>query len=141
MANLTADREDYRKVGDLRYYPVAATTKLFKGSLVAVDTGGHAVKAAATANFVTAGVAFEQVDNTGAAGDKDVRVWATGSFVFNFSGTATQADVGKQVYAVDDNTVKLFDGGAGAVNVLVGRIVEFISASSVRVAITTDVAS
>src|SRR5215213_8984519 len=105
MANLTADREDLRQDGILVAFPLSAV-KVFKGSLLANNTAGYAAKAADTSGFTLAGVAYEQVDNSaGSAGDKSVRCWRKGVFELNFSGTAAQADVGKAVYMVDDNTV------------------------------------
>jgi hypothetical protein len=134
MANLTADREDLRQDGILVQYPVS-NVKLFKGSIVAVNTSGYAVKGVDTASFFLAGVAYEQVDNSaGSAGDKKIRVWRKGIFEFNFSGTASQADVGKSVYMVDDNTVAL--AATTTNDVLVGRITEFVTASKVRVEIS-----
>lgn len=131
MANLTADRDALRQDGELISMPLAAV-KVFKGSLLTNNTSGYATKAADTANFTLAGIAYEQVDNSaGAAGDKSVRVERTGVFELNFSGTATQGDVGKAVYAVDDNTVAL--AATTTNDVLVGRIVSFVSATKVRV--------
>jgi hypothetical protein len=131
MANLTADREDQRQDGILVAVPLS-NVKVFKGSLLTNNTSGYAVKGADTASFTLAGVAYEQVDNSaGSAGDKEVRVWRKGVFEFNFSGTASQADVGKAVYVVDDNTVGL--AATTTNDVLVGRIVQFVSASKVRV--------
>jgi hypothetical protein len=131
MTNLTVDREDLRQDGILVSVPLS-NVKVFKGSLLAFNTSGYAVKAADTASFNLAGVAYEQVDNaSGSAGDKEVRVWRTGVFEFNFSGTASQADVGKAVYMVDDNTVAL--AATTTNDVLVGRIVQFVTASKVRV--------
>jgi hypothetical protein len=134
MANLTADREDQRQDGIILSVPLS-NVKVYKGSLLAFNTSGYAVKAADTASFNLAGIAFEQVDNSaGSAGDKEVRVWRTGVFELNFSGTASQADVGKAVYMVDDNTVAL--AATTTNDVLVGRIVQFVTASKVRVEIS-----
>jgi hypothetical protein len=131
MANLTADRDALRQDGVLISMPLAAV-KVFKGSLLANNTAGFATKAADTANFTFAGIAYEQVDNSaGAAGDKTVRVERKGVFELNFSGTAAQADVGKSVYMVDDNTVAL--AATTTNDVLVGRIVSFVTSAKVRV--------
>lgn len=131
MANLTADREDLRQDGVLVALPLSAV-KVFKGSLLANNTAGYAAKAADTSGFTLAGIAHEQVDNSaGAAGDKTVRVYRTGIVELNFSGTATQADVGKVVYMVDDNTVGL--AATTTNDVIVGRIVSFVTATKVRV--------
>lgn len=134
MANLTAAREDNRQDGILLAVPMSAA-KLFKGSLVANNASGYAAKAADTASFTLAGVAYETIDNSaGSAGDLNIRVWRQGVFEFNFSGTATQANVGTAVFAVDDNTVAL--AATTTNDVMVGRIVQFVSASKVRVEIS-----
>lgn len=131
MANLTAAREDNRQDGILVAVPMSAV-KLWKGSTVANNTAGFAAKAADTSGFSLAGVAFETVDNSaGANGDLNIRVWRKGVFEFNFSGTAVQANVGLLVYMVDDNLVGL--AATTTNDVPVGRIVQFVSASKVRV--------
>lgn len=132
MANLTASRPDGRQEGILVDVPLAASTKVFAGSNVNYNTSGYAKKAADTASEVFAGVAMETVDNTGSAGDKYVRVWKEGVFSMNCA-SATQAWVGQDVYAVDDNLVAL--AATTTNDVKVGRVVQFVSATEVRVKI------
>lgn len=99
--------------------PVKASTKIFAGGLLGVDSNGNAHPATTTAGGTVRvmGVAQEEVDNSaGAAGAKRVAV-RRGAFSFKNStaGDAiAAADVGAIVYAVDDNTVAKTDGGAGA---------------------------
>ena len=131
MANLTAAREDFRQDGELVLYPVKGSTKLYKGSIVAIDTGGYAVKGADTANYRFAGIAYETVDNTGADGAKTIRCWRKGVFELNTPDTATQASVGKLVYISDDNNVAL--AATTTNDVVVGEVTEFVSASKLRV--------
>jgi hypothetical protein len=136
MANLTAAREDNRQDDKLRLVKLGAV-QVFKGSIVTKNTSGYAVKGADTAGFTFSGIAFESIDNSaGAAGDLTARVWTEGSFELDFSGTATQADEGKKVYAVDDHTVGL--AATTTNDVLVGVISEYVSATKVRVAITPN---
>lgn len=139
MADATVAREDLRQDGVLTAYKMN-NVKLLKGTLVALDTDGYVKKAADTASEKFVGVAFETVDNSaGSDGDKTIRVWQTGTFEFAFNGTASQADVGKAVYASDNQTVAL---AATLTNdVAVGFITEFVSASKVRVAITPHAVS
>ncbi len=133
MADLTAARDDERQNGELIAVPLAAV-KVFKGALLTFNSAGYAD--VGDASEPLAGVAIETVDNSaGAAGDKTVRVWRTGVFTFAGSGF-TQADVGKQVQVSDDQTVVLNSAGSGKVQI--GRIVEFVSATSVRVQINVD---
>lgn len=134
MANATASRDDKQSAGDVVSYALS-NVKVFAGTMAAINTAGHAVKAAATASFVFAGFAADTVDNsTGTAGAARLDCYTEGTFEIGIAAAA-QADVGKDVYVVDDSTVKLFDGGAGAVNIRVGRIVEVVNATTVRVKI------
>lgn len=133
MANLTASRADGRQEGKLVDVPLAAATKLFAGSNVNYNTAGYAKKAADTASEVFAGVAMETIDNTsGSAGDLSIRVWKEGVFSMNCA-SATQAWVGVDVYAVDDNLVAL--AATTTNDVRVGKVVQFVSATEVRVKI------
>ena len=139
MADVTAAREDLRQDGILTLYKMNNVT-LYKGTLASLDADGYLKKASDTAGEKFVGVVFETVDNsTGSDGDASARVWQTGTFEFAFSGTATQADVGKAVYAVDNNTVAL--AATTTNDVPVGFITEFVSASKVRVAITPHAVS
>lgn len=133
MTNLTAARDDQRQDGALLSVPIAASTKIFKGSNVNTNTSGYSKKAADTASEVYAGVAVETVDNgSGADGAASVRVWRKGVFSMVCS-SATQAWVGQNVYAVDDNVVAL--AATTTNDVLVGKVVAFVSATEVKVAI------
>ena len=85
-------------------------------------SAGYAVAAADTAGQRFAGIVNKQVDNgSGGAGDLNVVLWRTGEFSLLLTTTPTQADVGKLVYASDDQKVSLAQPGGG--NVLVGEIV------------------
>ena len=96
------------------------------------DAAGFAINAGDDANTVVVGVADETVDNTaGAAGDVEIKVRRTGVFTFNSGFSAAQADVNTLCYAVDNQTVDL--AATTTNDVLVGRIVEVISSSKVRV--------
>lgn len=133
MSNLTAARADGRQEGILVDVPIAASTTIYKGSNVNYNTSGYAKKAADTASEVFAGVAMETIDNSaGAAGDTYVRVWKEGVFSMNCA-SATQAWVGQLVYAVDDNLVAL--AATTTNDVAVGRVVQYVSATEVRVKI------
>lgn len=122
-AALTIDRITQKKERGVKSYPVAAS-KIYAGSLVAINSAGYAVPASDTASLKVVGVALEQVDNSaGAAGDKSIKVEAP--IVARFNATSiTQAMVGQVVYVVDDNT---FDDALGTNGIKAGRLVEFIS--------------
>jgi hypothetical protein len=121
---LTADRQTKLKIPGLKAYPVKAATTIYAGSIVMLDATGFAVPGANTASCVCAGIARERAVGGAANGDVWVRVEAP--IIAELAATGlTQAALGRPVYVVDDQTVN-----AAAANVVVGPLVEFISATS-----------
>ncbi len=111
MTALTMDRNTEYSLGDLLSVPVAASTRIFAGSLVCVGADGYAVPAADTAGLLFAGVATAQADNrTGDDGDLSVVVRRRGRFRFASGSALDQSSLGDKVYAVDDQTVALAAG-------------------------------
>lgn len=108
MAALTAQRstksKDYLNTPGLNF-PVAASTTIYKGSLVMLDAG-FAKPAATAASKKVIGRAKATVVNSGAAGAASIEV-EEGIFKWaNDGGDAVvAADVGATVYATDDQTV------------------------------------
>ena len=93
MSALTRDRATPYREGIEVDYPVATNTKIFAGSLVCVNAAGYAVPAADTTGYQFAGVAMEQVDNTGGSdGGQSVNLRRTGVFEFD-AVSITQAMV------------------------------------------------
>ncbi len=95
--------------------PMAASTTIYAGTMVAKDASGNAVPASSSAALILVGKAEAQVDNSaGAAGAKRVEV-RSGVFAFNNSGAGADliaaANAFAYCYAVDDNVVALTDGG------------------------------
>lgn len=87
-------------------YPLAAGVKIYQGGMVALKAG-YAIPGKTEAGLVALGRAEETVDNTnGAAGDVSVPA-ERGTFYYANAAAdpVTQADVGKQAYIVDDETV------------------------------------
>jgi hypothetical protein len=127
MSALTKDRATSYREGIEVEYPVAASAKIFAGSLVCVNANGYVVPAADTSGYRFVGVAMEQADNaSGANGDKVVRLRRFGVFEFD-AASITQAMVGEAMYAVDDHT---FDDAAGPTNdIKVGTLVRYVSAT------------
>lgn len=118
MAALTEDRNTGRQDGEILAPAMAATVKIFGGSLVARNATGYMAPAADAASFVVVGVAEEYVDNSaGADGDKSVRLRRKKGFWLANSGTnaVTLAHIGTDVYVEDDQTV----ASAGGVNSIV----------------------
>lgn len=113
MAALSAAFEAGYKPGNIVLYKIAASTTIYKGALVALKSDGYVTPMThATASLKYIGIAEETVANVGADGAASVRISKIGSFVF--AGTAVRADVGKEAYAVDDNTIQI--GTAGLTN-------------------------
>jgi hypothetical protein len=131
MAAATADRETQRQDGKVKAHKMAAS-RVFKGTLVMVNATGFVQAGTDAANTKFAGMAYETKDNTtGAPGDRSLRVEKTGEFLVNGAGF-TQADVGKEAYITDDNTVQT---AANTNGVKVGAITEYVSATQVRIRI------
>ncbi len=105
MANLTEDRKSIRKDGITFSIPTAANTVIYAGALVCVNAGGYAAPAADDATHSFAGKADKRADNS-AGMDGDIRTEGRreGVFEYNASGMSI-ADMGEDVYIVDDNTV------------------------------------
>ena len=122
MAALTQNAPRTR-VGEGRRFrdPVAAATRIFAGSMVALNATGFAIKAVTTATRVR-GVALAEADNSGgAAGDGFVEI-ERGPFLFRNDGTnaVTRAHIGANVYVVDDNTV----GSSAASTIVAGKCLD-----------------
>lgn len=115
MAALTADRPTpYRKSEDFDF-PVAASTKIFAGSLVCINTSGLLTKGAVSTTLKCVGVSRQLADNSaGGAGAIRCRV-RRGCYKFaNSSSTdlITLAEVGSDCYIVDDQTVAKTNGSS-----------------------------
>lgn len=101
---LTANREvDHYIDQELRSLRVAADTHVYKGGLLGLTSGGYAQPLSAGDLF--AGIAYEEVDNSGgAAGDTSVRIYTLGDFGHALSG-AGASNIGDAVYASADDTL------------------------------------
>lgn len=112
--------------------------KIYKGGFVVADaTAGYATNTP-TASRPFFGVAEETKDNSdGSAGDLKIRVRTEGVHSF-VAASADQTWVGKEVWmssgsSGNNKTVVISDPGVGP---KVGRVVECVSATKVRVLIT-----
>jgi len=109
---LTANRDVDRYVDqELRALPVKTGAHIYKGAFVGLS-GGYAQPLAAGDSF--AGIAYEEVYNTGADGAKSVRVYTSGDFEHAL-GSASRANNGAAVYASSDDTLTLTSSGNSAV--------------------------
>lgn len=127
MTALTRDRATSYREGIEVEFPVAASTKIYAGSMVCVNADGYAAPAADTSGYRFVGVAMEQADNSsGANGALVVRLRRVGVFEFD-AASLTQAKVGDAMYTVDDQT---FADTAGVTNhVRAGVLAKYVSAT------------
>lgn len=125
MAALTADRDTLSKVEFFYQSFKLGAVKVYKGGLLkTTDATGYASAASDTAATRVVGVAKQQVDNSGgAAGDKEVKA-AAGIFKFANSGLV-QADVGKDCYVLDDQTVT--NAATAANDIVAGKLMRLDS--------------
>ena len=103
--------------------PVAAATRIYAGSMVALNATGFAIKAVTTATRIR-GVALAEADNTeGAAGDGFVDV-ERGPFLLanDVTNPVTRAHIGANVYVVDDNTV----GSSATSTIIAGKCLDVL---------------
>ncbi len=125
MAALTADRQVATAASQLlREYSVAAAETIYKGAFVGLNPAGYA-KPFVPGDLLV-GIAYEQKDNaSGAAGALKVRVITEGDAQLTLASVAL-TDVGKPVYATDDNTISL----TGHPDAYVGRIINYVTTNT-----------
>ena len=115
MTALATERDTPARVGDRFEFPVAASTKIYKGSLVCINSSGYAVPGSASTTFKSVGMAEETADNSsGAAAAINVKVRRG---VFRFGNSASTdlialADINASCYVVDDQTVAKTNGSS-----------------------------
>lgn len=119
--------------GGFKTIPVAASTSIPGGAMVATDAAGHAVNAADTADLLVWGKASETVDNsTGAAGDKSISIELSigqKDFLYaNDSGSVVQADIGLSCLVKDNQSVTM-----SSTNSIVAGTVMSVSTAGVYV--------
>lgn len=111
-----------------------SNVKVYRGSLVSVNSAGYIVAATDLASSVFAGVSLDEVDNSaGSAGDKEVEVDIGGAMleVTHSDGSMAQTNVSDAVVANGDAAVV---SAATATNdIPVGVIAEVVSATKVIV--------
>jgi len=122
---LAADRLIKRRDGSCLSDPVAATTKIYTGALVCLNSAGNAVPGSATNTLKARGVCIERADNSaGAAGDISVD---SRPGVYNFKNSSagdliTRAEIGIDCYIVDDQTVAKTSGSS--TRSIAGKVVD-----------------
>lgn len=110
------------EIGDNNDLPVIATDIIYEGSAVGDNGSGYARPLVAGDPF--RGFCTIPADNSlGSAGDKRVHVQQSGRVQLAI-GSLAITDVGKPVYASDDNTFTL----TKSTNSYIGRVIRYVSA-------------
>lgn len=108
MTALTAERYQTRRENTGYSDPVAASTTIYAGAIVVLDSSGNAEPASTATGLIVRGVAEETAVNSGStAGAVSVRS-RPGIFRFANSGTTDEikrTEIGDDCYLVDDQTV------------------------------------
>ncbi len=108
---LTKPKPIKSRSGNIYMRKLKAGTKIYTGALVLLD-GGFAVAGKTATGLIADGVARDMVDNTNGA-DGDVSVPVEHGMIWGFLGSGvTEADIGKDAYVIDDDTVAADNGGA-----------------------------
>jgi len=113
-------------VGHRNALPVQASSTIYAGSAVTIDTGGE-VGPLATGEAGFVGFAVSKADNSsGSAGDINADIMTEGEIVLTVTGLDDNNDLGDEVYATDDNTFTLTASGA----IAIGRVSQIVSLSA-----------
>lgn len=127
---LTADKPRTYGAGEINDLPVKGSTKIYEGSPVG-DSSGYARNLASGDQF--RGFALEQADNSsGSDGDITVRVRKRGLISLAVTSVAV-TDVGRPVYASDNDTFAL--AGVGS---YIGTVAAYVSSGVAIVAFDAD---
>jgi hypothetical protein len=145
MTALATDRDTRKKPGILGEGLVASAKKIYGGALVAFNAAGYITPGDDAANLIFAGVAKDRYDNSdGSNGDIKAVFEREGLHLVNLETALAQANIGDQVYLVDDQTVDLAANVTH--NIFCGVLVELVTTTLGYIDITpavkqTDVAS
>jgi len=125
MTALAEDKQIELQDGVEKDFLVAASEKLFAGALACVNADGYALEGSDTSGLIFQGIAMDQKDNSsGSDGDLDIVLRRRG-LVKVIMGTAiTIANIGDNVFLVDDQTVDLVANVTN--NILCGIIAGYI---------------
>ncbi len=107
MPTLTKDIKSERKQGIVFALPAAANAHIYSGALVSVNAAGYVAPASDTSGETFLGVSRKESNNGGGAnGALTAEGYLKGIFHFAAPGI-TQADLAKEAWVVDDNSVGL----------------------------------
>lgn len=128
MTTLASDLPRDFELGDFDDVPAVASDIIYDGSAVGDNASGYGRPLVAGDKF--RGFCVKRCDNLGgAAGDLNINVRVRGKVELTVSGVAI-TDVGKAVYASDDNAFTLTETS----NSYIGVITRYVSATRVVVA-------
>ena len=105
------------------YFDVPASTEIFKGAICHINAAGEATPVDGVATKIVAGIAAEYYKSGASATTNKPLPVEFNHLVWLPTGALTKADIGKAVYASDDNTVTL----TSLNNCLIGTIADFRS--------------
>ena len=112
---LTQPRMTRTRNGDLFGAPIAGGTSVFTGSIVALDAEGNLVPGQISTTLTRPGLCMDTANNAGAAGDMIAEYDVAACAQFKNSGGGdeiTRADIGKDCFIIDDETVAKTDGAS-----------------------------
>lgn len=128
MTTLAANTPRVFELGDENHIPAVAADIIYEGAAVGDNASGYGRPLVAGDPF--RGFALEKCDNAaGSAGDKNIKVRRFGDVQLTISSIAI-TDVGKDVYASDDNTFTLTKGS----NTRIGYVKRYVTANTCVVA-------
>ncbi len=128
MTTLAVDLPRNFELGTLNELPVIASDIIYEGAAVGDNGSGYMRPLVAGDPF--RGFAESNADNSdGDAGDIDVRVRESGKALLTLA-TVAITDVGKPVYASDDNTFTL----TASTNSLIGYVYRYVTSTTAIVA-------
>ena len=138
MTAITTRKDVRRQENNVGHLKLAANTTIPEGALVGISATGLAINAVAGASTGrVAGVATKTASNQNGKSDDHVEFDTYGVIEVVAGFTAAQADVGTYVKVTDNQTVAKHVDGTDAANLAIGRIVEVISSSRIRIALKT----
>ncbi len=105
MSALTKDTNRVYELGNINELPIAGGELIYQGAAIGCNSSGYA-KSLENGD-IFAGFAEDNVDNSaGSDGAKRIRIRKKGAILLDISGVAL-GDIGKAVYATNDNTFTL----------------------------------
>jgi len=125
MTALTEDKQIELQDGVEKAFLVAGSQKIFGGALTCVNAAGYALEGSDTAGLIFQGISMEQKDNSsGSNGDLSIVLRRRGLIKVIMDTAITIANIGDNVFLVDDQTVDL--SGNVSNNIFCGIIAGYI---------------